>query len=172
MTHTNGRTAPELPSYTFENGTTVYIRKISQQTQRDIRDAVMRELPEPKAPIEIIQQPDGSIVQETNTHSEEYAQQLVDWRQQINQRVGEKLMKLASNFSVVDMPNAEEIEVYAQMRHMINVPLDVDLTDKDIWVWHILCSTAEEMAKFTQFVLSISRPTHEEVTRQKATFQD
>ncbi len=176
--HTNGtrgRVVPALPEHTFkDSGITVKIRKVGPTTQQRLAQQIMKELPEPHAPVV-----ETELGSEPNAADPSYLLSHAEWQQKTNYELTQRLMLIAALEAEVTIDDHARSDIARKQRHMklIGIPYEPneDLTDaeneKVFYILHVAAATPDDLKEFSDAVLRRSIPTEEAVQSQIATFQ-
>ena len=180
MEHVNGkgqsgRIVAPLPEHTFkDSGITIKIRKVGPTTQQRLAQAIMKELPDPPAPIV-----ETEVGKEANTADPDWLETCEVKEQERRAELTQRLMLIAALEAEVTIDDRARQDIARKQRHLklIGIPYvdNPDLTpeenEKVFYILHVAAATPEDLGEFSQAVLRRSVPTEEAVQAQLATFQ-
>lgn len=179
-----GRVAPPLPTYTFDTGITVQVRKIGIMTQQAVMQAIADEWAqagdgEPAPPTHRVNygtddEPDYK--DEPNAADPDYQTRLAAWNQRYQLEVQDRIFTLAAleaEFEVDEAALARKRRGLARVG--VTLKDDPDLSDEENakihYFKHCAAATQDDLTGFYQVLTRRSQPTPEAVERHKATFQ-
>lgn len=171
---TRGRIAPALPEHTFkDSGITIKIRKVGPTTQQRLAQAIMKELPDPPAPIV-----ETEVGKEANTADPDWLGVCEAKERERKSELTQRLMLIAALEAEVTIDDRAKADIARKRRNMDlagipyhNPALSDEENDKVFYILFIAAATPEDLGEFSQAVLRRSVPTEEAVQAQIATFQ-
>jgi hypothetical protein len=179
-----GRVVPPLPTYTFDTGITVQVRKVGVMTQQAVMQAIADEWAaqgdgEPRPPTHRVNygtDDEPEWKDEPNSADPDYQQRLQAWNQKYQLEIQDRIFTLAALEAEFDV----DYEALARTRRAlarVGVVLkdDPDLTEdenaKVHYFKHCAAATQEDLTGFYTALTRRSQPTQEAVERHKAAFQ-
>lgn len=143
-----------LTPYTIKStGVSVFIRPIPPMLLR----AVSRSIPEPEAPVETIEAPDGSTYQAKNRAHPDYIAALEARNRRISEGVADLVIERGVVIDLSDAQRAEVEELRAFMREKFSTELETD--SRIVYVKHIAISTPQDLRELIEEVSGRSVPT-------------
>jgi hypothetical protein len=163
------RTVPPLPTVTLpESGYTVEFRPIGPLTINEISKAVRKELPAPEVPLNEVTGLDGKPTQEPNEADPEYQQALAAHEQTVGAEIGRRMMRLIARRIAMTEADAEVVQ---QIRaDMLEVGVDLEPDDADVFLNHVLIGGTEDIQALQAAVMRRSQPTQEAIQEKAADF--
>lgn len=143
-----------LTPYTIKStGVSVFIRPIPPMLLR----AVARSIPEPEAPVETIEAPDGTTYQAKNRAHPEYIAALEARNRRISEGVADLVIERGVVIDLSDAQRAEVEELRAFMRERFETELDA--ATHVAYVKHIAIGTPQDLRELIEEVSGRSVPT-------------
>ena len=179
-----GRLVSPLPTYTFDTGVEVGVRKIGIMTQQAVMQAIADEWEakgdgEPKPPTHRVNygtddEPDYK--DEPNAADPDYQARLQAWNQRYQLEVQDRIFTLAALEAEFDVDHAALARKRRSLAKVgVTLADDPDLTEdenaKIHYFKHCAAATQDDLTGFYQALTRRSQPTQEAVERHKATFQ-
>jgi hypothetical protein len=168
--HVKGRAVPPLPTYTFDTGITVGIRKLSPFLRDDIeahiRASDKREGKAPTPPLA----PGVDGVLELNESDPDYLVAVGAYEVAIRPRIQEKLLRIAIKRGVEVEIDYEAVAAYRADMEAEGVKLP-DEDDKYFYVTRLCVGSAQDLSDLYDTIFKRAMPTKEAIEAHKATFQ-
>lgn len=143
-----------LTPYTIKStGVSVFIRPIPPMLLR----AVDKAAPQPEAPLETIEGPDGATYQERNRSHPDYLQALAERRSAVSEAVTELCFLRGVVINLTDDQRAEAESVRAFMRDQMGVELHDSA--EVVYLKHIAVATPDDLRDLVGAVSGRSVPT-------------
>ena len=179
-----GRFAPPLPTYTFDTGITVGVRKVGVMTQQAVMQAIADEWEargdgEPKPPTHRVNYGDDETPDykdEPNAADPDYLTRLNAWNQRYQLEIQNRIFTLAALEAEIEVDHAALARKRRSLARVgVTLHDDPDLTDEENaqvhYFKHVAAATQEDLAGFYQALTRRSQPTQEAVEQHKASFQ-
>lgn len=157
---------PTLPSFTFESGVTVRLRKVSPFLMNEIR----RGMPPPPPPKNEVDYGDGPVWEENPTDPE-YQQQLKEHEAEVSMEILRTAIEFSVEFEISDEQIEEEVARLRERMHKRKRPIELSESDPRVaYILYVCGPGDEELGKLAKAIFRISQPTEEAIAEQVATF--
>jgi hypothetical protein len=156
---TDGRTPPELPTFTFKDtGVTVHLRKLSPFMADQIGKALRKEKPAPTPPLNTVDYGDGKTTKEPNPADPAYQQALADYEAWIAGEAGQRLIQIVLDYAVEvgEIDTAHVASVRAIMA-AIGAPVEDD--DRTVYLKYIAVGSQDDLDDLLTAATRRSQPT-------------
>lgn len=121
---------------------------------------VMRSIPKPQPPIQIIDNGDGDVVYEKNWSHPDYKIELAQWDVDVNL----KTMPVIVYRSLVKILSDEEKAEIKELRQdMADMDVTLDRNDKIVWFKYIACGSDADFYAYVEFLSGEGEPKPEVV---------
>lgn len=144
-------------TFTFENGVTVELRRVSPLTIQEFGNS----FPEPKPPKQTVDYGQGPVVEENRSHPG-YLKEMAEHTFSVTRKMMDFTLWRGVKCDV-DHAAVEEVRRDATM---FGGSLEGD--DKLIYIKHVLVSTSEELGRLRDAILSQGQPTEAAIAEKQA----
>lgn len=149
---TNGMSGRLLPFKFPTSGYEIAIKPVSPILITQLR----RAFPQPEAPLESIERPDGSKIEERNPHADSHRAAMDTWALDFADRTRRMYVQLGVVKRLTDAERAEVTQVREVMAAQ-GVTLEDD--DRVVWVSYVAIQSNEDFTALMTAIQSLSRPT-------------
>jgi hypothetical protein len=167
--HQKGRAVPPLPTYTFDTGITVGIRKLSPFLRDDIEAQIRKDdrrdgkVPTPPLAAGV----EG--VPEPNESDPDYLEARIAYEAALRPRIQERLLRIAITRGVAVAIDRDALDAYQADMHAAGIEVD-EADEKVLYITRLCIGSNEDTQDLYNAIFTRAMPTREAVEAHKATF--
>jgi hypothetical protein len=163
-----------LRDFTFINGTTVKVDRVSALLGAQVDQAVRAKHAAPSVPMNKVERPDGSFEDEPNPLNPAYRQQLLEYENKIVEITNRKYIDLVINMAVdtgkTDAEMRQELAQIVDQMRLLDLDFVPEPTVKISYIRYCCATNWAEINRLIEFVRADSIPTEEQITAIERTF--
>lgn len=170
--HVRGRTVPDWPTFTTSAGYVLRHRRVSPDAYPLMQQAAARELADskPEIPIETVNTGPGTTAELPNPNNAAYLEAKAAWDAQVTGLAGKKGAAFLRDYAVIDETDLQAVAEYKAMATSLGIVIPETETDRDIWLWRVVCPSQQDMINLLGATIGKSMPSQEAIQAQKQTF--